>query len=251
MISDVISQVAESIGVTSSSKSKSTKSTDSEYGKTIGTPELSDTAKEYYSQLKEKYSNVDFILVSRDMKEQAQANSAQYANPTKMVVLIDEDKIERMATDENYRKQYESIISGATSQLSQLQQSLGSNSNVKGFGMQVNDGGVATYFAVLEKSNETQKALQEKRAQKKAEQKAQEKKEAKKEEQEERIENQRTKRKEESERLGDSDENYVVITANSIEELLQKINDSMYADMSDSVQTDEEKKIGQQFDVVC
>jgi hypothetical protein len=185
------------------------------------------------------------------MKEQAQANAAQYANPAKMVVLIDEDKIEKMATDKNYREQYESIISGATNQLSQLQQSLASNSNVKGFGMQVNDGGVASYFAVLDKSNEAQKALQEKRAQKKAEQKAQEKKQAKKEEQEERIENQRTKRKEESERLEASDENYVVITANSIEELLQKINDSMYADMSDNVQTDEEKKIGQQFDVIC
>ena len=44
---------------------------------------------------------------SKDMKETAKANAGQYANANKMVVLIDEEKIERMADDESYRKQYE------------------------------------------------------------------------------------------------------------------------------------------------
>ena len=34
------------------------------------------------------------------------ANAAKYANGYKTVVLIDEDKIEQMATDEKFRKQY-------------------------------------------------------------------------------------------------------------------------------------------------
>ena len=42
-------------------------------GKTIGEPKLSDKAARYYEQLKKKYSNYDFILVSKDQKEQAEA----------------------------------------------------------------------------------------------------------------------------------------------------------------------------------
>ncbi len=56
---------------------------------------------------------MNFILVSEDQKENAKANAAGYANSNNMVVLIDEDKIERMASDENYRKQYEGIIANA------------------------------------------------------------------------------------------------------------------------------------------
>ena len=42
-------------------------------GKTIGNPKLSDEASKYYEQLKKKYSNMDFILVSKDKKEQAKS----------------------------------------------------------------------------------------------------------------------------------------------------------------------------------
>ena len=90
------------------------------YGKTIGNVKLSEEGAKYYEELKNKYSNMDFILVSKDQKANAQANAASYANASKMVVLIDEEKIERMATDENYRNQYESIIKNAASGLTQL-----------------------------------------------------------------------------------------------------------------------------------
>ena len=82
-------------------------------GKTIGNPQLSEKASKYYEELKKKYSNMDFILVSEDQKAAAQAQAGKYANPAKMVVLIDEAKIEKMAEDENYRKQYESVIANA------------------------------------------------------------------------------------------------------------------------------------------
>ncbi len=108
-------------------------------GRTIGEPKLSEKAQKYYDQLRKKFSNMDFILVSKDMKQQAQANAGRFANPNRMVVLIDEEKIERMAEDENYRKQYEGIISGSSSQMSQLAKNIGKSANagsVKGFGMQ-------------------------------------------------------------------------------------------------------------------
>lgn len=105
-----------------------------------------------------------------------------------MVVLIDEEKIERMATDEKYRKQYEGIIANAASGLSQLSTKLSSTgANVKGYGMQVNDNGVVTYFAVLEKSSTAQKERIEKKAAQKKEAARAEKKKAEKKEREERL----------------------------------------------------------------
>jgi hypothetical protein len=227
------------------SSSKSTGKTGN-YGRTIGDAKLSDEGAKYYEELKKKYSNVDFILVSEDQKENAQANAASYANSSKMVVLIDEDKVERMATDENYRKQYEAIISNASSGVSQLKayiESSGFGSRVQGYGMQVNDGGTSSFFAVLKKSSADQKARIEKKAEeKKAEKKAAEKK-AEKKKAEEAAEEKKAEKEEQEE------DDTITITANSIEELIQKINDYTMAERSDSVQTDYEKTIGQNIDI--
>ena len=157
--------------VTGTENSKVSK-TNGNYGKTIGNAKLSEEGAKYYQELKKKYSNMDFILVSKDQKANAQANAASYANGNKMVVLIDEEKIERMATDENYRKQYEGIIKNAASGLSQLKsqiESSGQSQNVVGYGMKVNDGGTASFFAVLKKSSADQKARIEKKAVEKTE----------------------------------------------------------------------------------
>jgi hypothetical protein len=224
------------------------------YGKTIGDAKLSDEGAKYYEQLKKKYYNCDFILVSADQKANAQANASSYANANKMVVLIDEDKIERMATDEKYREQYEAIISNASSGLSQLKTSIianaGLTNSVKGYGMKVNDGGTASFFAVLKKSSSDQKARIEKKAEKKkAEKKAAEKK-AKKKEQEEKLEKSR-KTDETDEDIDDDteiDDDTVVITANSIEELMQKINDYAMEERTNNVQTESEKMVGQNID---
>lgn len=181
-------------------------------GKTIGQPKLSENAKKYYEELKSKYQNMDFILVSNDMKEMAKANAGSFANPHKMVVLIDEEKIERMATDEQYRKQYESVIASAQNKLPELKQSLGNSANIKGFGMQVNDNGASSFFAVMDKSFKAQAdRLENKEPRKRRKESGSEK--AEKKEREEQLEEKRLKNK-------DSQE--VVITANSIEELKKR-----------------------------
>ena len=211
-------------------------------GRTIGDPVLSDKAQKYYEKLKAKYSNMDFILVSKDQKANAQANAASYANGNKMVVLIDEEKIERMATDENYRKQYEGIIKNAASGLSQLKsqiESSGQSQNVVGYGMKVNDGGTATFFAVLKKSSADQKARIEKKAvEKKEAKKAEEKKAEKKEKQDKLKEAQQTS----------DDDDTITISAGSIEELIKKINDYTFSMKSDNVQTEAELQVGQHID---
>ena len=204
-------------------------------GKTIGTPELSKNAEKYYNQLKAKYGNMDFVLVSSDMKETAKQNASSYANPNKMVVLIDEEKIEKMATDEKFRSQYEGLISMAQTNMASLKDSFGNASEVKGYGMQVNDNGTASYFAVVKKLNDGQaERIKEKKEEKLAEKKA-EKKKADKEAREEAIKNKKEDGEEideedidETEEIHDlfgysKDDRYEIISASSVEELLQKV----------------------------
>jgi len=232
----MMTQVENTAQMVSAYETSKTKKKEN-YGKTIGKPELSEKAQKYYEDLKKKYSNLDFILVSNDMKEMAKAQAGSYANPNKMVVLIDEEKIERMANDEEYRKQYESIISNAATKLPQLKKSLGNVAGVKGFGAQVKDNGITSFFAVIDKSLAAQKKRIEKNAEKKAEKKkADAKKEAKKAEEEKRAEKYADKA------------NEVTVTASSVEELVQKVNAILYGDEDDSIQTDSEKMIGQNFD---
>lgn len=216
-------------------------------GKTIGDPKLSKEGASYYEELKRKYAGMDFILVSTEEKERAKAQAASYATPGRMVVLIDEEKIERMATDETYRKQYEAIIAGASRNLSAIgQQASATGAKVKTYGMQVNDNGTASFFAVLEKSNEAQRQRIEKKAEQKKADRKEEQKKAQKEAQQERLQN--TKEVSDVQKKTQQDDETVTIWAGSVEELLQKIQDMQMAARSDMVQTEEEKNLGQHID---
>lgn len=212
-------------------------------GRTVGNPMLSEKAAKYYDELRKKYGNMDFILVSKDQKEYAKANASKYGNANKMVVLIDEEKIERMAEDENYRKQYESIISNGANGLSQMKAKLAQmGKSVKSCGIKVNDNGAASFFATMDKSFKAQnKKRAEKQAAKKAQKKADEKK-AQKKKQQEKIEEGREERKE----SWDSDE--ITFEANSIDELLKKIENMDYVERPEDKLKEMEQKVGRQFD---
>ncbi len=212
-------------------------------GRTVGEPKLSDEAAKYYEELKKKYSNLDFILVSSAEKQRASAQAGSYANPNKMVVLIDEEKIERMATDENYRKQYEAIISNAASGLSQMSSKLsqGTSANVKGYGMQVHKNGTVSYFAVIDKSLAAQRERIAEKAETKREERRASAKKAQKEQWEERLEKAHGKK-------GAADEDTITVTASSVDELIMKINDALFNERSNYVMTEEEKMHGQNFD---
>lgn len=230
--------------------SQADKADQAKYGKTIGEPQLSEKAQKYYQQLKMKYSNMDFILVSEDEKENAQAQAGRYANANRTVVLIDEAKIERMAEDEQYRKQYENIISGATSQLKKLaermQSSLGANAgSIKGYGIQVKNG-LASLFAVVDKAQTAQKARIEKKT---AERRA-ERKEAKKAAEKKRTEKREENRKADKDKLAEmlSGEDTVTVTASTVEDLLRQIEDALFDARTSSVRTEEEKQVGTHID---
>ncbi len=252
----------------------------SEYGKTVGEPKLSEEGKKYYEELKNKYKGYDFILVSKDQVANAKASAAKYANPLKPVVLIDEEKIERMATDPEYRKKYEAIISGAGADLNKLKDSIASTgANVAGFGIQVNDGGTASYFAVLKKSGDAQsERIKEHRVKAKEAAKAAKKKADKKHREEEikqkrqdKAEKAKTEKAKEADitdeekdkikgdlrklaedfkakKPGIREDDFEVISASSIEELTLKLEDHVQNTMVDSVRTEQEMMVGSTID---
>ena len=226
-------------------------------GKTVGEPKLSKEAEEYYNQLKTKYGQYDFVLVSSDEKENARANAGKYANNIKTVVLIDEEKIEKMVTDSNYRKQYEGILSGATQQINKIKATAAKNgANLKGVVMQVNDDGTASYFAALKKTSDAQKTRiekqsEEKKADKKAEQKKKEKKLKEKQEIEklkEKRELEKLKEKKAEKSETENREEVVTLSSDSLDGLLKKIEEYGFNERSNSVLTDSEKQIGQNID---
>ena len=198
--------------------------------------ELGNDAREpgegVYDQIMAGIQRIDEKVVSYN--EQAQAQAASFANPTKMVVLIDEEKIEKMATDENFRAQYEGVIANAAAQMNNLgnQISSGNYSNVTAYGIQLNDDGTTSFFAVLDEQLEVNKERLEKQLEKKADERKAEKKEADRE----RLEGIRN---------GDGKK---IVTAASVEELLVKIQDANFESRSNNVMTEQEKLVGQKFD---
>ena len=243
----------EDLAVTKNEGSKDTVKKTKVNGRTIGSPELTEKAAKYYEELKKKYGNLDFILVSKDQKEYAKANASKYSNTSKMVVLIDEEKIERMAEDEKFRKQYEGIISQGASGLNQLKSKLANMGlNVKSCGMNVYDNGATSFFATMDQSFKSQnKTAQERLAKKKAAKKAEEKKAAKKAEekkQQEKLEEGRMERKEIREEFYESDEEgEVTFTADTIEDLISQIENADYLVRRD-IRSSFERQVGQKFD---
>lgn len=221
------------------------------YGMVIGDLELSDKAKDYYDKLKSKFHGMDFILVSKDVKSQVAANASAYGNANKPVVLIDDEKLERMANDESFRKKYEGIIAMSQTKLQQAKNSLvSSGANVKNFGMSVGSDGKASFFATIEKANTARtKALAKKQAEKKAD-RDKEKKQAEKKAQEERLEKRREENRAEKTGKNDhiDDKEYIEFRSDSIDALMMKVTKYTYDNSLNSVMTEEESRVGQKFD---
>ena len=229
-------------------------------GRTVGRPELSEAGKKYYDELKKKYSKMDFVLVSEDMKEIAKQQAGSFGNKNRMVVLIDEEKIERMATDEAYRARYEGLIDRAQSQLPQLQNALLKTPGARTVGMQVGDDGKASFFAVMDKSMTAQrkrvaeKRTEKKEAEKKAAKKA-EKKEIEQKRSEKRAEKKEAEKAREKENIEDftdedwgEDGEYELLQADSAEELIRMMEDWAMARRSDNVLSPQEKLVGSSID---
>lgn len=240
---NAIGQVDAGISSKYDTSTKKTSQANSSYGNTVGNPQLSDKAAKYYEQLKKKYSDMDFVLVSNDSVDGAEKQAAKYANPNRTLVLIDAEKIEKMSEDEDYRQKYEDVIGNANEQLNQMKQSLGSLvGDVKTYGIKIDDEGNTSFFAVVDKSLSAQKERIEKKAQEKAQQKKEDAAKASRE----KAREIRQKRAQEKKVAEKSD--VETIEASSIEELMKKIGDSALASLSDQTRTQQELQLGTQVD---
>ena len=203
---------------------------------TIGNPELTEKASNYYEELKSKHADVEFVLVDKENVNSAKEQASNIRTNKSMIVLISEDEVEEMAADENVRTQNEKLIADAKAQMPDLLKQLKeSGTDVKSFGMEFNDNGTASYFAVVDQSMAAQKEriennLSEKRAEKRADAK---------EANSEKLENLRAGHK----------ENLTTITASSMKDLLNKLQDMAYGANIGTIQTPQEKMVGQSFDL--
>lgn len=201
---------------------------------TIGKPEISDTASSYYENLKAKFGDAEFVLIDDEHAASAKEYASNINTDKEMIVLISESELEAMASDEATRTKNEQLISDGLAQMPGLKEQLEeSGVEVKSFGMEFNDDGTISYFAVLDKSAAAQKErIENNRAEKKAE-------EAKNE------------KKAEAEKAHgpQKKENLTTITASSMEELIKKIKDTMYEAKADNILTEQEKMVGQHFDL--
>lgn len=236
------------------------------YGTVVGDVELSDKAKEYYNKLKEKFHGMDFVLVSNDLKSEVAKNYSAYGNANRQVVLIDEEKLERMATDEAYRKKYEGIIESSTAKMTAAKNSLVSaGAVVKNFGMSVAEDGTTSFFATIQKNgksnNDALKARQAKKKEEKKEASKKAEKAAKKKQQEERIEEKRAETKQKSEKLREemiSDDNsedifadnhdYLNFESSSLDALVDKVSKYVYNASENAMFSSVDSPIGQSID---
>ena len=228
---------------------KTDKTSTQNYGNTIGQPQLSEKASKYYEELKKKYSDMDFVLVSNDEVDGAEQKAAKYANSDRTLVLIDAGKIEEMAEDAEYRKKYEDIIGNAGSQLSQMKDTLGSLvGNVKTYGIKVDDNGNTSFFAVVDKSLSAQKERIEKQAKQKTADRKENQAKAAKERLEKAGEERKTGVTGGNKAEASDRSNVETISASSVEELAKKLQDRYYEGLSDLVRTEQEQKMGTQID---
>ena len=110
---------------------------------------LSDEAKEYLSKLKEMYPDYDFIIA--DFKTDEDASRLLSQGKGSINVLITPDLLERMATDEATRNQYEEVIAGAAGQFEEINENLTdeAKSLVKSLGISIDSDGNVSFIARL------------------------------------------------------------------------------------------------------
>jgi hypothetical protein len=213
--------------------------------------ELSDAAQKLLDELKEKYSNMDFIIADYSSDEEAQQLLSR--GTKEYSVLMDPETLEKMAADEDVKAQYLGILDDSTSQLDEMKDQLEeSGQEVKRIGFTVDSNGQVSYFAELEKSSKAQSerieaAREQKRAEKKeAEEKAEEKaeEEAKAEKKEEAAEARKKERAEELYGGAADSVKRTTVTASTTEELLEKIQNVDW----DSVPELASRRAGEKFD---
>ena len=148
-------EIADKTGA--SKKTADTKKTDKNM------PQLSDKAKALLQDLKKQYSNMDFFVAEYDSEEEAASYLSRGSKDYS--VLIDPEELERMAEDEDVKKQNLALLDEAVGKLGELKEELkktGKEDEVVTLGVSIGKDGKVSYFAELEKAGERQKEFVDK-----------------------------------------------------------------------------------------
>lgn len=149
------------------SKAAETKSTAA--AKNNSKVELSSGAKNLLKELQKTYGNTDFMIANYETEEEAAAYLSRGTGAYS--VLLTPDELEKMAADEDYKKQNLQTLDDAMTKLEDMKSQLGEKGeNVKRVGVAIGDDGKISYFAELEKTTEKQRErIEKQRATKKEE----------------------------------------------------------------------------------
>lgn len=127
------------------------------------TPQLSDKAKALLQDLKKQYGNMDFFVAEYDSEEEAASYLSRGSKDYS--VLIDPEELERMAEDEDVKKQNLALLDEAVGKLDEIKGELkdsGKEDEVVSLGVSIGKDGKVSYFAELEKAGERQKEFVDK-----------------------------------------------------------------------------------------
>lgn len=123
--------------------------------------QLSEKAKALLQELKKTYSNMDFMVADYESEEEA---ASYLSRGTKEYsVLIDAEELERMAADDDVKKQNLSLLDEAVGKLDEVKDQLGDHKDeVMRMGISIGKDGEMSFFAELEKVSERQKEFVDK-----------------------------------------------------------------------------------------
>lgn len=171
---------------------------------------LSDAAMDLLKELREKYGNMEISVAKWSTDEEQD----YYARGCKKdySVLIDPELLEKMAADESVRAEYEAVLDQAGDKSAELKEALGEDADkIKSFSISMDANGKISYAVQLIKDFEERNAKRAESAEKSAE-----------EIREERLEERKAKKRE------DEKERLERITADSMDELIEKIKNKFY-----------------------
>lgn len=184
----------------------------------VGGVRLSEKAQSLLKELQAKYRDTDFIIADYSSDEEA---SRLLSGGTKeFSVLIDPETLEKMASDESVRAEYEGYIEESRNQLTTVaEQLIEKGASVRTLGASVSNDGTISLFAELEEmSKRRNEQMEEARETAREEAKAEAKEEAKKADEKKADEKRSDRKPYEPPKL-------TRIFADSADELLRKIFD--------------------------
>lgn len=137
---------------------------------------LSENAKKLLKELQKNYKNMDFIVADYETDEEAASYLSRGKN--QYSVLLSPEELEKMAADENVKKENLKVLDNAISKLSEIRDQLGDKGkDISRLGIVIDNNGEISYFAELEKVSERQRErIEERRESKREEAKEAEKK---------------------------------------------------------------------------